>query len=115
MAKLKTKVVNITIKERGNYDASELKIERGKVVKCALFTETSPGEIVNVKIEDANNNEELHPFVTYKEFQPTNGNHFDSRKDLHFDGNRTIKVIAQAKNDLAKDFTFQLVVYLDQE
>ncbi|MCF2875424.1 MULTISPECIES: TRAM domain-containing protein [unclassified Tenacibaculum] len=115
MAKLKTKVINITIKERGDFDSKELKIDSGKVVKCALFTDAAPGEIVNIKIEDANNNEELHPFVTHKEYQPTNGNHFDSRKDIHFDGNRRINVVAKAIKPLAKEFTCQMMFYIDQE
>ncbi|WP_299124208.1 hypothetical protein [uncultured Tenacibaculum sp.] len=115
MAKLKIKVINITIKERGDFDSKELKIDSGKVEKCALFTENSPSEIVNIKIEDANTNEELHPFVTHKEFQPTNGNHFDSRKDIHFDGNRRIKIVAQAIKPLAKEFTGQMVFYINQE
>lgn len=115
MAKLKTKVIVLSINERGDFDSKELKIDSGKVVKCALFTENSPSEIVNIKIEDANNKEELHPFVTHKEYQPTNGNHFESRKDIHFDGNRRINVVAQAIKPLAKAFTCQMMFYIDQE
>ncbi|WP_272149130.1 hypothetical protein [Tenacibaculum aiptasiae] len=111
---LKTKVINVTLDGSSGYGEAILKIDSGIVEKCALFALNTPEGIVNVKIEDANNNEELHPFVTYKEFQPTNGNHYDSRKDIHFDGNRTVKVVAQSAKPLREDFVFQMMFYLNQ-
>ena len=114
--KIKSKVANINVISGSNSDSKTIYIEKGSVLKCALFlNSTLPSEIVNVKIEDANTGDELHPFTTYHEYQPTNGNHFDSRKDIHFDGNRDVKITAQAKEDLAADFNFQMVFYYDQE
>ncbi len=114
--KFKSKVANIKVLGGSNNDSTTVHIEKGRVLKCALFINSDvPSEIVNVKIEDANTGDELHPFITYHEYQPTNGNHLDSRKDLHFDGNREIKITAQAKDDLKADFIFQMVFYYDQE
>ncbi|WP_272152120.1 hypothetical protein [Tenacibaculum aiptasiae] len=112
MKQLKAKVVNIRIPAGDNNDTQPLHIELGKVVKCALFKEEAPDQPVNVKIEDIQGHE-LHPSVTYKEYEPTNGNHYDSRKDIHFDGNREIRVIAQAKSALRKDFVFQMMFYFE--
>lgn len=111
--KLKSKVVTITIPSGENNDSQPLHIEMGKVVKCALFKQNEPSTNVNVKIEKIDG-DTLHPFITYKEYEPTNGNHFDSRKDIHFDGSIDIKVIAQATKDLAEDFSFQMVFYFEQ-
>lgn len=113
--KIKSKVANIKIVSGTNKDSKIIHIEKGTVLKCALFVNGSlPSEIVNVKIEDASTGDELHPFITYHEYQPTNGNHFDSRKDMHFDGNRDVKITTQAMGDLAADFNFQMIFYYNK-
>lgn len=111
--KLKHKVVNLTIPAGDDYKDVALFLDEGKVIACALHTDNSPSSNVNVKLEDSNSNE-LHPFVSHKEYQPTNGNHFESRKSIHFSGGREVKVFAKSSNALTEEFNFQLIFYIDQ-
>ena len=110
---LKHKVVNLTIPSGEDYKDAPIFLEEGNIVACALHTDNTPSSNVNVKIED-NKSDELHPYVTYKEYQPTNGNHFESRKPIHFSGGREIKVFAKSSTALTEDFNFQLIFYIDQ-
>lgn len=111
--KLKHKVVNLTIPSGDTTTDAPLNLEEGNVVACALFKNIDPSSNVNVKIETSNS-DELHPFVSYQEYQPTNGNHFDSRKRLNFSGGRDIRVFAKSNTPLTDDFTFQMIFYIDQ-
>lgn len=112
---LKTKVANIKILSGSNYGSKTIHIEKGRVLKCALFLiGEAPSSVVNIKIEDAASGDELHPFITHHEYMPTNGNHFDSRKDLNIEGNRDIKITAQSLADLREEFNCQMVIYYDQ-
>ncbi|AUC13682.1 hypothetical protein BTO06_04030 [Tenacibaculum sp. SZ-18] len=113
MIKLKHTVVNLTIPSGDSVDDATLKLEEGNVVACALFKNNDPSSNVNVKIE-ASNSDELHPFVSYQEYQPTNGNHFDSRKRLYFSGGREIRIFAKSNTPLTDEFTFQMIFYIDQ-
>jgi hypothetical protein len=108
---LKPKVINITVPVGSTPITKSIHIEAGQVVKCALFTDGVPESQVNVKIE-SDGGDELHPFVTYKEYEPTNGNHFESRKDLNFQGNTDIKVTAQPLGGLGRPFSFQMIFYV---
>ncbi|WP_299106045.1 hypothetical protein [uncultured Tenacibaculum sp.] len=113
MSNLKFNILNITVPQGQTFGSAELQIDSGYVEKCALLTNDAPSEFINVKIEDIGG-DELHPSVSYKEYQPTNGNHYDSRKSIDFKGNRKIKVTAYSDKAVAKDFKFQMVFYVDQ-
>ncbi|WP_407268775.1 hypothetical protein [Tenacibaculum maritimum] len=110
---LKYKVINFSIPVGSTPVTKSIRIEKGQVEKCSLFTDDTPNTGVNIKIEE-NGGDDIHPYVTYKEFQPTNGNHLDSRKDLVFDGNRDINVIAMPMGDLEAPFNFQMIFYIEQ-
>lgn len=110
---MKHKVINLTIPSGSDYISGKLNLEEGRVVACALLTDSTPNIPVNIKLEDSGN-DILHPYVSYKEFQPTNGNHFDSRKKLDFDGNQDVLVFAKSNTALDTDFTFQLLFYIEK-
>ncbi|CAL2104474.1 conserved protein of unknown function [Tenacibaculum sp. 190130A14a] len=112
MRKFKSNVVNVTIEQSQPSGSQTLKIDSGIVTKCVLLTNDVPAEFINVKIEDVHG-DELHPSVSYKEYQPTNGNHFESRKDIYFEGNRDIKVTAYADGAVSKAFKFQMLFYVE--
>lgn len=114
MKKLKHQVVNINIPEGERFDTQSVKLESGKIERMVLHVLSDPDINVDVKIED-NNSNDLHPYVTYKEYMPTNGNHISSRKEIQFDGNRTVNVLAKSNNDLTKPFKAQIIFYINQD
>ncbi len=107
------KVVTVTIPKGREQERQEVKVEDGTIIACALHTDHVPSSMVKIKLEDTNLNE-IHPFVSYKEFQPTNGNHFESRKHLNVDGNRDVVVFAKTSKPLQKAFSFDLLFYVEK-
>ncbi|XRE42353.1 hypothetical protein ACIVBQ_000557 [Tenacibaculum discolor] len=113
MKKIKHSVINGRIENGTNSVQVQGFIKPGKVVKLALFSDSSPSKPVNVKLEDTGG-DELHPLVSHKEYEPTNGNHFESRKEIYFEGNRDVVVKAVSSENHTSDFNFQLIFYIEQ-
>ncbi len=105
-------VINVTIPAGDNAEIGYEILEGGNVVAVALLTDDSPSEPVNVKINNANN-DVIHPSVNYKEYIPTNGNHFESRKRMNFKGGSKVKVTANSVSNLTSAFTFQMLFYIE--
>ena len=111
---MKIKALNIKIPTGSDYSDAEINIPEGVIARCSIFTDDKPSYPVDVRLEDVNS-EELHPFVSYKEYQPTNGNHYESRKSLNVLGNRTIRVIAKSRQNVTEDFDFQMIFYVEKD
>lgn len=106
-------VLDIVIPAGQSSFTDSISLDAGKVVKVALFTKSTPAENITLGVDDQNN-KAIHPPVPYQEFQPTNGNHFESRKDLIFDGDRKVKVVLNADANLAAEFKGSFMFYIQE-
>jgi hypothetical protein len=110
---MKYTVIDLFIANGDSTSVESQELEEGKVIKVALFSETTPSEPIDIQIKGSEG--EIHPFVSHREFMPTNGNHLESRKDLEITGGRKITITARASGNLAADFKGQLLFYIEEK
>ncbi len=110
---MKYSVIGLTIAAGASVDVQAEELEEGNVVKVALFTDDVPSDSVNIQIKGSEG--EVHPFVNYKEFTPTNGDHFESRKDFNIEAGRKITVTANADDALVAEFKCQVLFYIQEK
>lgn len=108
MKKLQKSVVDITILSGAKTGENTVQLKSGNVVSCALYVDANPSKPVNVKIEDSHG-EELHPSVSHKNYEQTNGDYETSFKPLDINGNQEISIVAKSKEAQTADFSFQIV------
>lgn len=108
MKKLQKSVVDVTVLSGASTGQNSVNLKSGKVVSMALYTNGEPSKPTNIKIEDAYG-EELHPFVSYKNYAQTNGDYEASFKPIEIPGNQEIVIKANSKENQTADFNFQIV------
>lgn len=106
-------VLDIKVLNGENYAKGEVNLIGGNVKRVAILVDGAPSSLLNVKISDSAGGL-IHPAVSYKEYQPTNGNHKESRKELEVSSEvRDLTIEATSRVALTADFEFQMVFYTE--
>ena len=115
MGKIVQTVVDVAIiKGEKQNESTRIRLKNGNVVSVGFYPLSTPTENVNIKLE-TEKGEELHPAVTYKNFETTNGGSYSERfKPIGFKGGEPIEVILTSKVALTEDFKGQLVFNIEQ-
>lgn len=114
MFKEQKSTVDVTVVSTSKTGENSVRLKSGKVVSIALYVDAAPSKPVNVKIEDENG-EELHPAVSYKNYEQTGGAYLESFKPFQIDGNQEIFVKAYSKEAQTSDFSFQMIFNQEQD
>lgn len=113
MMKYKHSVKNIIIESGTDIGTASVTLKEGEVVACALYKDVVPSAAVDIKIEDSQG-DELHPLMTYKDFEPGDGNYLESRKPLSLGKHRQVEIIAKASASLTAKVSFQMIFYIKE-
>lgn len=111
---MKHSVRNLVIANGASTGSVSVDLKQGNVVACAIYPSATPSSPVDIKIEDTQG-DEIHPFITYKDFAPGNGNYLESRKPLSVGKHKTVEVIAKASGNLTSEVVFQVVFYIEDQ
>lgn len=112
--KKRFKAVNINVPSGQSSGLFTIDLEKGINKKIALLTNSNSNQNINISIKDDFGND-IHPFVNYKEFLPTNGGHEESRKELIFTAGNRVNIEVSCDENLTDDFKGQFLFYLDSD
>lgn len=108
---MKNSVVEVKVSSGQSYKSEHLQLDSGKVLSCALYSNSNPSSPVSVRIK-SKQGDHITPLLPFEDFKPTNGAYMASRKPVTVNVQNII-VEAVAKSNLTQDWSFQLVFDID--